>query len=763
MHMSRGTHTRSLKASRRSIVAGVSLLAISVVSAHGQDATSEDGATENGDTRLAPIVVTTTAEGQPPATGTVGQPPEAYAGNQVAKGARLGSLGNRSIMETPFSITAYTAKLIRDQQARTVADITLNDPSVRSDAPAFSERDSFFIRGFSVVNLDVLYDGLPYIANPRRSYLEGIERVEVLKGPTAFVNGGIGRVGGTVNLIPKRASDEPLTRLTTTYISDGQFWNHLDVGRRYGPAGEWGIRANGSYRFGDTAMDSNEIKVGVASLGLDYEGEDVRASLDLSHSDQQIDAPTSLFNAAASGIAIPDAPDGRINTASPFEYHDSTHSMAAARVEYDLLDNTTLYAAVGASRYREDFLTSSYTINNANGNATSELAIQPQQIDGYSGEIGIRSEFETGPVNHKVNLSVQKSLNENYRGGFAPGGLGLPLPYTTNIYSPTYLPYSAVSSLNLPTSDDLPLFADLLSTSIAFSDTLGFFDERLEVTLGGRYQEMRQRSYNTRPGATPIGQQTYYYEEGRFSPAVAANFRVTEDLSVYANYVEALTEGAIAADNTINAGEIFSPFVSKQKEIGFKYDAGSVVLTAALFEIQQASGYRETIPNPNPPGPATVFIYRGDGMQVNRGIELSAFGEPLDGLRLLGGVTLMDAELERTSTAANNGKDAPGVPKTAVSLYGEYDLPAVENLTLTGRLVYSGSTYFDAANTQKVDGWTRVDLGARYKFERENGKPIEIRANVENVFNENYWASSARGFLAAGAPRTFMLSASFDF
>ena len=156
MHMSRGTHTRSLKASRRSIVAGVSLLAISVVSAHGQDATSEDGANENGDTRLAPIVVTTTAEGQPPASGTVGQPPEAYAGNQVAKGARLGSLGNRSIMETPFSITAYTAKLIRDQQARTVADITLNDPSVRSDAPAFSERDSFFIRGFSVVNLDVL-------------------------------------------------------------------------------------------------------------------------------------------------------------------------------------------------------------------------------------------------------------------------------------------------------------------------------------------------------------------------------------------------------------------------------------------------------------------------------------------------------------------------------------------------------------------------------------------------------------------------------
>ncbi|MFY8099429.1 MAG: TonB-dependent receptor plug domain-containing protein, partial [Allorhizobium sp.] len=246
MHMSRGTHSRSLTTRRRSIIAGVSLLAISAVAAHGQSANGASNASDDEDTRLAPIVVTDTATGQPPATGTVGQPPEAYAGGQVAKGARLGALGNRSIMKTPFSITAYTAQLIRDQQARTVADLTLNDPSVRSDAPTFSERDSFFIRGFSVVNLDVLYDGLPYIANPRRSFLEGVERVEVLKGPTAFVNGGIGRVGGTINLVPKRAGDEPLTRLTTTYRSDTQFSNHVDIARRYGPADEWGIRANGS-------------------------------------------------------------------------------------------------------------------------------------------------------------------------------------------------------------------------------------------------------------------------------------------------------------------------------------------------------------------------------------------------------------------------------------------------------------------------------------------------------------------------------------
>jgi iron complex outermembrane recepter protein len=106
----------------------------------------------------------------------------------------------------------------------------------------------------------------------------------------------------------------------------------------------------------------------------------------------------------------------------------------------------------------------------------------------------------------------------------------------------------------------------------------------------------------------------------------------------------------------------------------------------------------------------------------------------------------------------------PGVPQTALSLYGEYDLPWITpGLTLTGRAVYGGSTYYDQANTQKVDDWTRVDIGMRYALKAPHGKPVELRANIENVFNENYWASSARGFLAAGAPRTFTLSASFDF
>jgi len=489
----------------------------------------------------------------------------------------------------------------------------------------------------------------------------------------------------------------------------------------------------------------------VASLGIDYRGEDFRASLDLSHSTQKLDSPTSLFNSASAGLsAIPRAPNGRINTANPFEYLDSSYNMVAGRLEYDVLDNTTIYAAAGASRYREDFLTSSYTILNSNGDASVAFGYNPQEIIGYSGETGIRSEFETGEIEHKLNASLSVSLNQNHRGYFNPSALGFPT-YTTNIYNPIYLTSGSVNTSGLPRSNNLGRFAELLSTSLSLSDTASLFEDRLELTIGGRYQDMRSEGFNTRPSAGPAGFRNYLYQEARFSPAVAATYKLQDNISLYANYVEALTEGAIAPATASNAGQIFPPFVNKQKEVGLKYDTGSTMLTAALFEIRQASGF------------TTSGVFGVNGLQINRGLELTAYGEPSDSVRLLGGVTFLDAELARTNGGTFNGKRAPGVPEISISLYGEYDLPWVEGLTATGRVVYSGSTYYNQANTQKVDSWTRVDLGARYKFERENGKAVELRANVENVFNEDYWASSARGWLAAGAARTFMVSASFDF
>ncbi|MNO00008.1 Ferrichrome receptor FcuA precursor [compost metagenome] len=53
-------------------------------------------------------------------------------------------------------------------------------------------------------------------------------------------------------------------------------------------------------------------------------------------------------------------------------------------------------------------------------------------------------------------------------------------------------------------------------------------------------------------------------------------------------------------------------------------------------------------------------------------------------------------------------------------------------------------------------------MGARYTFKVE-GKDVTLRANIENVTNEEYWASAFGGFLTQGEPRLLTVSGTVDF
>jgi len=97
---------------------------------------------ENGAMTLPLMVVSVGA--------TPGELPPTYAGGQVARGGQVGMLGNKDVMDTPFSQTNYTNKMIQDQQARTVQDVLMNDPSILTKQNSASDEDgSITVRGFS--------------------------------------------------------------------------------------------------------------------------------------------------------------------------------------------------------------------------------------------------------------------------------------------------------------------------------------------------------------------------------------------------------------------------------------------------------------------------------------------------------------------------------------------------------------------------------------------------------------------------------------
>src|SRR5690606_35271530 len=78
--------------------------------------------------------------------GILGDLSRPYAGGQVATGGSLGLLGAEDVLDTPFSTTNYTSQLLLDQQARTLADVIVNDASIRSTTSTGGFGEDFMIR-----------------------------------------------------------------------------------------------------------------------------------------------------------------------------------------------------------------------------------------------------------------------------------------------------------------------------------------------------------------------------------------------------------------------------------------------------------------------------------------------------------------------------------------------------------------------------------------------------------------------------------------
>lgn len=85
---------------------------------------------------------------------------------------------------------------------------------------------------------------------------------------------------------------------------------------------------------------------------------------------------------------------------------------------------------------------------------------------------------------------------------------------------------------------------------------------------------------------------------------------------------------------------VLEPFRAEQNEVGVKYDGGVFGGTLSAFRTTLPSEYFD----------AATRTYSAGGEQENRGVELTVFGEPLQGVRVIGGATWLDAEIKRALT-----------------------------------------------------------------------------------------------------------------
>ena len=663
---------------------------------------------------------------------------------EVRSGGDAGVLGDKPAEDLPFSIRSIDETLILNQQPLTLGEVLENDPTIRTTYGFGNAAEQFVVRGFSLFGDDVGLNGLYGIAPRQLIAPELYDSVQVLNGSTAFLNGaapGGSGVGGSVNLVLKRADRADLNRATVSYVSQGHVGGSFDVSRRL--AGDTvGVRVNGALRDGEVAIDNEIRETKVLGGAIDYDGGAFRAALDLAYQDVRVENLRPKVTLLSD--AIPEVPAAHFNYAQDYTYTDLTDIFGTLSLEYDIDENVLAYAKAGARSGDEEGIYGGLQVTDATtGEATSGFhSFIPYEQDNQAVEAGIRAGFALGPTTHEFNVGGNLIWQEDRT------AYDFFNPFATNLYDPVQVAPQDTAFVGGDLDDPFPITKRRLSSVFA-SDTVGLWDERILLTGGLRWQGIDIERFSYFGGGLDT-----VYDEDAVTPVVGIVVKPVSGLSLYANRIEGLQEGPVAPNEPglTNPLAVLAPRMSTQYEIGGKLDlARGVFATLALYQIERPG--EGTIDNADG---SRTFAYVGD--QTNRGIELTVIGEIAPGLRAITGFAVADAEFD-------SGLDAVGVPEFAANANLEWDVPFATGLTLTGRITHTGEQVANAANTLELDDWTVIDLGARYVFTLAD-RPLTLRAGVDNLLNEAYWASAFDAFnpaLLQGSPRSFRTSLSIDF
>lgn len=673
-----------------------------------------------------------------------------YPGGQVARGGRAGILGNLDFMDSPFMATNFTDEIVRNQQSKSIADVLQNDPVVRVARGFGNFQEVYIIRGFPVYSDDMTYNGLYGILPRQYVAAELLERVEVFRGASTFLNGaapGGSGLGGLVNVVPKRAPDTDLNRIRVGVEGQGHAYLAADIGRRYGDEQEsTGIRVNLVKRDGETAVNEQDREVSVASFGVDYQGEVLRLSADLGFQEHDVTAPRPSVTPLG---AIPSAPDADNNFAQPWTFTSEEQLFGAVRAEYDVLENTTTWLAMGFRSGEEENVLANPTAS-AGGDFSAYRFDNTRQDNVRSYEAGMRSRLSFMGAEHNLIVSAS-SFSMDSKNAYAFSDFS---GFVGNLYDP--------QPANQPTADffvggnlSQPLVTlTNENESVALADMMSLFDDSIMVTLGARFQTIKTASFDYNSGE-PLSR----YDESSVTPVAGVVYKPNDTVSLYANYSEGLVPGDVAPSQSggepvDNAGEVLDPFRSEQFEAGLKLDMGKIGGAVSAYSTQKPSAI------------ITENVFSSDGEQRNRGVEVSVFGLPHPDVKMLGGLTLVQAEQTNTQGGLNEGKDVVGVPELQANINVEWNVAAVPGLTLDARGIYTSEQYADAANTYEVDSSHRMDIGARYTM-MLGSTDLTLQARLENVFDNNYWASvggfPGANYLVLSEPRTAKVTASFSF
>jgi iron complex outermembrane receptor protein len=676
--------------------------------------------------------------------------PEVVVSASKPASASVGGFWDAPLLQTPASVSTIGSKQMQDFGIHNSTDAMKLDASVGDAYNAVGYAEQFSIRGFALDNTSSYRkDGLA-IPGDTQIPLENKERIEVLKG-LAGLQAGVAAPGGIINYVTKRPTAGDLRSVTVEARERGTLYGSVDLGGRFedkrfgyriNAAGEklrsYVKGADGERQFVSGAFDWQITPDALLQLDLDYQHKS-----QLTVPGYQLIRNVSLPTGVSPSMLLNDQP-----WAKPV---DTRSTNAGLRFEYRINDDWRATASMNKHWFkRDDYTAFPYGCSNEGEGfypgycSNGDYDVYDYQSVGeskspFAAQAMVQGKFATGAVQHQLTVGSSLFTRSDKSGDYVYDYAG-----SSNIYHNVIVPPAPGNPATGPvferrSENERALFAQDIAT----------LSPQFKLHTGLRYVQVKRDEFTS--ATTPKA----HTDDGFVLPSVALVYSPNQDWNLYGALTHGLEHGGIAPIQTTFENTALAPSRSKQFELGIKGAVNNdLTVSAALFQIRKGLEFTDA---------SNTYVRSGD--ETHRGLELAAQGRA--GADLHYGLSLLALHTEQRGTGQANidGKRVTDVPNFKSSAWVEYSVPTVAGLKLNAAWQYAGKKAFDVENRVMVPDYHLFDLGAAY-ITKVAGAATTLRFGVNNVFDKFYWRDvtpALGGYLLPGAPRTFRVSAQFDF
>lgn len=699
---------------------------------------------QSGDIALDTITVE--GEEKKKATGEV-QDPTSHLDGYIATSSRSGLKTNTPIEKIPQSISVITSDRIDDQKAKSVSEAIGYSAGVVTKGFGFDQRfDHFLIRGFDQQGTGIYRDGLQlrnmnFVSWSMEPF--GLERLEVIKGPTSTLYGQ-NAPGGLVDGISKRPRDEEHGEIFAAFGSFKYKETGVDFG---GPLsdGLFSYRFVGLWRDGETQVDEVDNKRIYLAPSITWSPSD-KTSLTVLANFQRDDNGDSFRVLPGPSRATGEAPVvGNTNLARNTFLGDadknrflSEQGAIGYELEHKFSSDLTL-------RQKARFSASDLKYNTIyNGARVRGFPFPPVFVNQFDpNNTLLRLGFDVDEETQYATIDTNAEYKFKYGQSKITTLMGIDFTYIdddASIITSTDSLLLIDSRTVIPVGPLLPTFPYSGSNTLISKEKrkqLGLygqaqinFDDHWELTLGGRHDWVRGDLFSRTNTVLASGTTNEIVdrktEENEFTGRAALSYSFDNGLTSYVSYTESF--------NPVNgvsvSGTPFDPETGVQYEAGLKYKPKGTnhLLTMAIFDLTRQNVASQDRVNPG--------IRRQIGEVTSRGLELEGNFDFDFGLQLQAAYSYLDAEIT-DGNASEIGNLPARVPEHAASLWANYEFqnPTLKGFSISAGVRYIGERFGDDLNGIKLEDVTLVDAAIRYEWKNWN-----FALNASNLFDKDYIA-----------------------